>query len=63
MEDDLKLIKSGRAGPTIFDHLELNVYNEKHPFSDMCQTIVKGNNVLHVKVFDDSIKEEVLKAL
>lgn len=56
-------MKSGRAGPNIFDHLEINVYNEKHPFSDLCQTIVKGNNMLHVKVFDEGAKDEVLKAL
>lgn len=63
MEDDLKLIKSGRVAANIFEHLEVNVYNEVHPFNDLCQTIVKGNNLLHVKVFDEGVKNEVIKAL
>jgi len=43
--------------------LEINAYGEKHPFVDLCQTIVKGNNNLLVKIFDEGIKDEVLKAL
>ena len=63
MEEQLALVKSGRASPTIFDHLEVNAYNEKHPFQDLCQTIVKGNSNLLVRVFDENVKDDVLKAL
>lgn len=63
MEEELAQVKSGRASPTIFDHLEVNAYNEKHPFSDLCQTIVKGSNNLLVRVFDENVKDDVIKAL
>jgi ribosome recycling factor len=59
----LKLIRSGRASPNIFDHIEIVAYGEKHPFTDMCQTIVKGTNNLMVRVFDENVKEDVIKAL
>eukprot|EP00347_Sterkiella_histriomuscorum_P009325 403341640 len=61
--EELKLVKSGRAAPDIFDHIEVIAYGEKHPFSDLCQTIVKGNNNLLVRIFDENVKEDVLKAL
>ncbi len=63
MDAALKLIRSGRASPNIFDHLEIVAYGEKHPFTDMCQTIVKGTNNLMVRVFDENVKEDVIKAL
>lgn len=47
----------------MFDHLEITAYGEKHPFSDLCQVIVKGTNLLLVRVFDDAAKEDVIKAL
>lgn len=56
-------MKTGRASPTIFDHLEVSAYGEKHPFGDLCQTIVKGNSNLLVRVFDETVKDDVLKAL
>ncbi len=59
----MKKVKTGRASPNIFDHLEITAYGEKHPFPDVCQTIVKGNNNLLVKVFDENVKDEVIKAL
>lgn len=34
-----------------------------HDFGDLCTTQVQGNNNLLIKVFDDSVKDEVLKAL
>ena len=33
------------------------------PFGDVCQTIVRGTQVLQIKVFDESVKEEVIKSL
>jgi ribosome recycling factor len=63
LEESLKKVKSGRASPTIFDHLEITAYGEKHPFTDMCQTIVKGSNNLLVRVFDENVKDDVIKAL
>jgi ribosome recycling factor len=63
LDEELKQIKSGRASPNMFDHLEITAYGEKHPFSDLCQVIVKGTNLLLVRVFDDNAKEDVIKAL
>ena len=56
-------MRTGRASPNIFDHLEVTAYGEKHPFADLCQVIVKGSNQLLVRVFDDAAKEDVIKAL
>ena len=63
MEEEIQEVKSGRASPNIFDNLEVNAYGEKHTFSDLSQTIVKGTNALIVKVFDEGVKDEVIKAL
>ena len=63
LEEALKQVKSGRASPTMFDHIEVTAYGEKHPFSDLCQVIVKGTNLLLIRVFDDNAKEDVIKAL
>ena len=63
LEEDLKSIKSGRASNDIFDDLEVKAYGEFHPFGDLCQTIVRGNQLLTVKVFDESVKDEVIKSL
>ena len=41
----------------------VNAYGDSYPFSEIAQTIVKGSNVLLIKVFDDSVKEEVMKSL
>ena len=56
-------INSGRASPQIFSDLEVKAYGEMYPFGDLATTVVQGNNLLLVKVFDESVKEEILKAL
>lgn len=63
LEQALKQVKSGRASPSMFDHLEITAYGEKIPFPDMCQTIVKGTNQLLVRIFDEQVKDDVIKAL
>ena len=62
-EDNLKKIKSGRASNDIFDELEVKAYGEMSRLGDLCQTIVRGNQLLTVKCFDESVKEEVIKSL
>ena len=63
LEDELKSIKSGRATGDVFDDLEVKAYGEWQPFGSLCQTIVRGNQLLTVKVFDESVKDEVVKTL
>ena len=63
MDEALKEIKSGRASPNMFDHMEIVAYGEKHPFADLCQVIVKGINNLLVRVFDEAAKDDVIRAL
>ena len=63
LDDELKAIKSGRASNDIFDELEVKAYGEMQRFGDLCQTIVRGQQLLTVKVFDESVKDEVLKSL
>ena len=41
----------------------MKAYGEMYPLGDLATTVVQGNNNLLVKVFDDEVKEEVLKAL
>ena len=59
----LETIKSGRASPTIFNEIEVSAYGEKQLLSDLATTVVQGNNNLVVKVFDETVKDDVLKAL
>ena len=63
MGDKLKSIKTGRATNDIFDDLEVKAYGEMQCFQDLCQTVVRGQQLLTVKVFDEGVKDEVLKAL
>ena len=63
MEDELKAIKSGRATNDVFDDIEVKAYGEIYPFGDLCQTIVRGNQLLTEKVYDESVRDEVLKSL
>jgi ribosome recycling factor len=63
LEESLDSIKSGRASPTIFNELEVKAYGEMQMFGDIAMTVVQGNNNLMVKVFDESVKDEVLKSL
>jgi ribosome recycling factor len=63
MQEELKQVKSGRAAPNIFDNIEISVKGEKHPFKDLCQTIVKGSNSLMVRIFDENHKDDVIRAL
>ena len=63
LDDDLKQIKSGRASNDIFDEIEVKAYGEMTRFGDLCQTIVRGQQLLTVKVYDESVKDEVLKSL
>ena len=59
----LDKVKSGRAAPDIFDHVEVAAYGQKQPFSQVGQVIVKGSQTLLVKVFDEAVRDEVIKAL
>jgi len=43
--------------------LEVKAYGEMYPMGDLATTVVQGQNNLLVKVFDETVKEEVLKAL
>ena len=63
LEEKLNEIKSGRASPTIFNDLEVKAYGEKTPMQDIASVSVQGTSNLVVKVFDESVKEEVVKAL
>ena len=63
LEESFKAIKSGRASNDIFDELDVHVYGDTCRFGDLCQTIVRGEQLLTVKLFDPNIKDEILSAL
>uniref|UniRef100_A0A7S3MJH8 Ribosome recycling factor domain-containing protein n=1 Tax=Favella ehrenbergii TaxID=182087 RepID=A0A7S3MJH8_9SPIT len=63
LNESLASIKSGRASPTIFNDVMCRAYGEEYPLGDLATTVVQGSNSLLIKVFDESVKEEVLKGL
>lgn len=63
LDEELSAIKSGRASRDIFDDLEVKAYGEMQMFCDVAQTVVQGQQNLIVKVFDESVKDEILKSL
>jgi len=63
VEESLAAIKSGRASPTIFNDIQVRAYGEEYPLGDLATTVVQGTNSLMIKIFDESVKEELIKAL
>ena len=41
----------------------VKAYGEEYPLGDLATTVVQGSNSLLIKVFDESVKEEVFKSL
>ena len=41
----------------------VKAYGEEYPLGELATTVVQGASNLVIKVFDESVKEEVLKAL
>ena len=63
LDEELSSIKSGRATTKIFDDLEVKAYGDMALFCDVAQTVVQGSSNLLVKIFDETVKDEVIKAL
>jgi len=47
----------------MFDNLSFKAYGEKSFFSDICQIVVRGSNQVIITMPDESLKDEILKAL
>ena len=62
-EDDLQELKSYRASPTMFNDVPVMAYGDVYDLSELAQTIVRGENNLLVSVYDETIKDAVMKAL
>jgi len=63
LDESLASITSGRASPNIFNDIMVKAYGEEYPLGDLATTVVQGSNNLLVKVFDETVKEDVLKGL
>lgn len=63
LQDALKELKKYRASPNMFDEVQVQAYGSKHDLSELGQTIVRGENNLLVSVYDDTVKEAVMKAI
>ena len=63
LEEALATIRSGRATADMFDDLQVQAYGDQQDWSEVCQTIVRGTASLTVKIYDPSVKDEVVKAL
>ncbi|CAI2377497.1 unnamed protein product [Moneuplotes crassus] len=62
-EDCLKTLKSYRASPNMFDDVSVPAYGDAYNLSELAQTIVRGENNLLISVYDESLKESVMKAI
>ena len=62
-EEHLRELKTYRASPNMFDRVPVPAYGEVYDLSELAQTIVRGESNLLVSVYDDSIKESVMKAI
>lgn len=60
---ELKEIKGHRASSNMFDSVMVQAYGSKHKLPDLAQTIVRGENSVVISVYDDTIKESVMKAV
>lgn len=47
----------------MFDDLEIKAYGEIHYLKDLATASIQGTNTILIKVFDESVKEEVLRSL
>lgn len=47
----------------MFDDVEVKAYGETHYLKDLATASLQGTNTILVKVFDDTVREEVLKSL
>lgn len=63
LQEALKELKKYRASPNMFDDVQVQAYGGKHDLSELGQTIVRGENNLLVSVYDDTVKEAVMKAI
>ncbi|QOU22883.1 hypothetical protein BRETT_003070 [Brettanomyces bruxellensis] len=57
-------LKMGKSNPKIFDHLKVQLSNQKTAnFQQIAQTVMKGNKFLNVTVFDPNDTKHVVSAI
>ena len=47
----------------MFDDVEVKAYGETHMMRDLATASLQGTNTILLKVFDDSVKDEIMKSL
>ena len=62
-KEELKEIKGHRASSSMFDGVVVQAYGGKHKLPDLGQTIVRGENNVVISVYDETVKESVMKAI
>ena len=62
-EEDLTQLKGYRATPNMFDEVQIHAYGDIYDLSELGQTIVRGENNLLISVYDDQLKEAVMKSM
>ncbi|CAI2377885.1 unnamed protein product [Moneuplotes crassus] len=62
-EDNLKTLKNYRASPNMFDHVSIPAYGDSYDLCELGQTIVRGESNILISVYDESLKESVMKAI
>ena len=63
LENDLKGIRAGRAGPGLVDHIKVDYYGNKTPISQMAQVTVPDPKTIFIKPFDQTQISAIEKAI
>jgi len=61
--ESLDEIKRYRASPNMFDKVVVQAYGDYSDLRDLGQTIIRGENNVLISVYDETIKESVMKAI
>jgi ribosome recycling factor len=63
VEEDLASVKTGRAKPSLVERVQVDVYQTKMPLIELAAISAPESNLLVVQPWDESIVEDIIKAI
>ena len=60
---ELAKIRTGRAHPSIFDHIVVDYYGNKAPLNQVCNITIEGTSTLALNVWEKHMIEEIEKVI
>src|SRR3989344_8499477 len=63
LRQDLSSIRSGRANPTLIEHVMVSVYNSRMPIKQLGAISAPEQNLLVIDVWDVGIMDAVVKGI